>query len=394
MNTEEQWAIITANTECHLGDTILQEKLKQGKTLRVKLGVDPTRPDLTFGHWVVFNKLRHLQDLGHHIIFLIGDYTTQIGDPSGRSSTRPVLTKEQIEENSKTYLAQAFKILDPEKTETRRNSEWFNKMSFGDLLALARHVTVAQILERDDFTKRYTAKTPISLVEFLYPILQAYDSVQLQADIELGGMDQLFNLCLGRQFQKIFGQSEQGVLCMPLLVGLDGVKKMSKSFGNYIAFNDSAKDMFGKIMSIPDQVMWDYFKLLLLENDAQIEVRKSKHPMEMKKELARLILKRFFNEATAQQEQKNFEAVFSKNEIPDQLPEFPSSLFSECKTLIDVIAATQLYSGSKKELKRMMSQKGISVDGEVISDINFMLLFGQDATVRVGKHLFFKVKGR
>ena len=299
MEVDQQWAIFAQNTEKILGEEDIRKKLTDGKQLRIKLGVDPTRPDLTFGHWVVFNKLRQLQDLGHHVIFLIGDYTTQIGDPSGRSSTRPMLTKEQIEENSKTYLDQAFKILDRDKTETRRNSEWFAEMSFGDLLSLTRHVTVAQILERDDFTKRYHDKTPIALIEFLYPILQAYDSVKLEADVELGGMDQLFNLCMGRQFQKIFGQTEQGILCMPLLVGLDGVKKMSKSFGNYIAFNDSATNMYGKIMSVPDTVMWDYFKLLLLETSEQIETRKQQHPMAMKKELARRILTKFFGETQA-----------------------------------------------------------------------------------------------
>ena len=392
MNVEEQLKIITQNVDKFLGENILKEKLTQGKTLRIKLGVDPTRPDLTYGHWVVFNKLRQFQELGHQIVFLIGDFTTRIGDPSGRSSTRPVLSPEQIDENSKTYLEQAFKILDKDKTEVHHNSEWFNEMSFGDLLGLTRNVTVAQMLERDDFTKRYNEKTPIALVEFLYPILQAYDSVKLNADVELGGSDQLFNMCMGRQFQKIFGQSEQAIICMPLLVGLDGVKKMSKSYGNYIAFNDSSKDMYGKIMSIPDEVMWDYFKLLLLESEEQIAARKLQHPMAMKKELAHQAISRFFGETVAIMEQRNFETVFSQKKIPDQIPEFQLKQFSDCKTLVDIIAATQLYNSSKKELKRLIEQGGVEVNEERISDINYVLPQGPSSfIVRVGKKLFFKL---
>ena len=392
MDVEQQWTIFKQNTEKVIGEEDVRKKLIAGKSLRIKLGVDPTRPDLTFGHWVVFNKLRQLQDLGHHIIFLIGDYTTQIGDPSGRSSTRPMLTKEQIEENSKTYLEQAFKILDRNKTETRRNSEWFNAMNFGDLLSLTRHVTVAQMLERDDFTKRYHDKTPIALVEFLYPILQAYDSVKLEADVELGGMDQLFNLCMGRQFQKLFDQTEQGILCMPLLVGLDGVKKMSKSLGNYIAFNDSATDMYGKVMSVPDDTMWDYFKLLLLETSEQIEMRKRQHPMAMKKELARRVLMKFFDEARALEEEKHFETVFSQKKLPNDLPEFLAHQFLNCKTLIDVIAETGLYTGSKKELKRLAEQGGIEVNEQRVTDSQKTLDLSQTNTLRVGKRLFFRIR--
>lgn len=392
MNIEEQWKIIVQNVDKYLGEDTLKAKLAQGKKLRIKLGVDPTRPDLTYGHWVVFNKLRQFQELGHQVVFLIGDFTTRIGDPSGRSSTRPVLSPEQIEENSKTYLEQAFKVLDREKTEVHYNSEWFGQMSFGDLLGLTRNVTVAQMLERDDFTKRYNEKTPIALVEFLYPILQAYDSVKLNADVELGGRDQLFNMCMGRQFQKMFGQSEQAIVCMPLLVGLDGVKKMSKSYGNYIAFNDSSKDMFGKIMSIPDEVMWDYFKLLLLESEEQIEARKLQHPMAMKKELAHKVLTQFFGEEVAIAEQKNFETVFSQKKVPDQMPEFQLKQFENCKTLVDIICATQLYNSSKKELKRLIEQGGVEVNEERISDINYAL--PQEISsfiVRVGKKLFFKI---
>lgn len=391
MDVESQLKIFAQNAERFLGADTLKEKLVAGKTLRVKLGVDPTRPDLTYGHWVVFNKLRQFQELGHQVIFLIGDYTTQIGDPSGRSSTRPVLSPEQIQENSRTYLDQAFKILDKDKTEVRRNSEWFGKMCFGDLLGLTRHVTVAQMLERDDFMKRYNANTPIALVEFLYPVLQAYDSVMLQADVELGGLDQLFNVCMGRQFQKTCGQTEQAVICMPLLVGLDGVKKMSKSFGNYIAFNDSSKDMYGKIMSIPDDTMWDYFRLLLLESDEQIQARKDQHPMAMKKDLARKVLTKFFGESVASEEAKTFETVFSQKGIPENIAEFPADKFQDCKTLVDVIATTGLFSGSKKELKRLLEQGGIEVNGQKATATSMSWQPGREAIVRVGKKLFFKV---
>lgn len=392
MDIQDQLLRIAQNTEVFLGEDVLKEKLAQGKKLRVKLGVDPTRPDLTYGHWVVFNKLRQLQELGHQVVFLIGDYTTQIGDPSGRSSIRPILTPEQIEENASTYLSQAFKILDASQTETHRNSEWFSKMAFGDLLSLTRNVTVAQMLERDDFTKRYTAKTPIALVEFLYPVLQAYDSVMLKADIELGGTDQLFNMCLGRQFQKTFGQTEQAVLCMPLLVGLDGEKKMSKSFGNYIAFNDSARDMYGKIMSIPDEAMWTYFKLLVLESSDQIESRRTQHPMQMKKELAQLLLRPFFDETTIAEEQKHFETVFSKKKLPSDMPIFNWSHFAQCKTLVDMIMATKLYNGSKKELKRLIEQGGVEVNEQRIDNIVFTLTNNTSSVVKVGKKLFFKVE--
>lgn len=392
MNFETQLKVFAQNAERFLGAETLKEKLVSGKSLRVKLGVDPTRPDLTYGHWVVFNKLRQFQKLGHQIIFLIGDYTTQIGDPSGRSSTRPVLSSEQIEENSKTYLDQAFKILDKDKTEVRRNSEWFGKMCFGDLLGLVRHVTVAQMLERDDFMKRYSENTPIALVEFLYPVLQAYDSVMLKSDVELGGLDQLFNVCMGRQFQKIFGQTEQAVICMPLLVGLDGTKKMSKSFGNYIAFNDSPRDMYGKIMSIPDETMWDYFRLLFLETQEQIQERKHQHPMVMKKDLARMALTQFFGASVALEEAKNFETVFSQRGIPEHIVEFSADKFQTCKTLVDVIAATGLFSGSKKELKRLLEQGGIEVNGQKAEAVSMLWKPDQEAVIRVGKKLFFKVK--
>ena len=387
---EFQWNIIAQNVEHLIGADSLKEKIASGKKLRIKLGVDPTRPDLTFGHWVVFNKLLQFQKLGHQIVFLIGDYTTRIGDPSGRSSTRPQLSPEQIDENSKTYLSQAFKILDAEKTEVHHNSEWFSSMDFGDMLQLARQVTVSQILERDDFSKRYKNNTPISLVEFLYPLLQAYDSVKLEADVELGGTDQLFNMCLGRQFQHLYGQSEQAVFGMPLLVGLDGVRKMSKSYDNYIAFNDSAENMFGKIMSIPDELMWEYFRLLALETSETIAQLKLQHPMQAKKLLAKTLMRSFFPQQTIDEVCRNFETVFSNKGIPKEIPCFKKDIRS-AEHLVDIIMATQLYGDSKKELKRVITQGGVEVNGEKIKDPMALLNGPEDYVVRVGKRIFFKI---
>ncbi|MDR2396283.1 MAG: tyrosine--tRNA ligase [Puniceicoccales bacterium] len=385
-----QWVLLSQNLEHCVGETMLKEKLTRGQGLRIKLGVDPTRPDLTFGHWVVFNKLKQFQNLGHKVIFLIGDYTTRIGDPSGRSCTRPVLTPEQITQNAKTYLDQAFKVLDVEKTEVRYNSEWFCKMNFGDLLNLARQVTVAQLLERDDFANRYAHNTPIVLVEFLYPLLQAYDSVMLQADVELGGTDQLFNMCLGRQFQRLYGQSEQTVMCMPLLVGLDGIRKMSKSYNNYIALNESAKSMFGKIMSLPDETMWTYFRLLALEPEESIAMLKAEHPMVAKKALAVKLLKQFFTEAEITEVKHDFETVFSQKGIPHQIPEFSKNALAH-NNLIDLIVATQMYEGSKKDLKRLIAQGGVEVNGQKILDPMAKLENATPYVVRVGKHIFFRV---
>jgi len=275
------------NAEHIIGKEELLESIKQGQKLKIKFGVDPTRPDLTFGHLVVFNKLRQFQDEGHQAILLIGDYTARIGDPSGRSELRPELTEEEVSENASTYLEQAFRILDEKKTVVRRNSEWFGKMNFADALTLTRSMTVARMLERDDFEKRFKSNQPISMVEFMYPLIQGYDSIVLESDVELGGSDQLFNMLVGRNLQKEKGMRAQSVLTLPLLVGLDGTKKMSKSYDNYIAFNDTPKDIFGKTMSISDEVMWDYYRLLLLKDAKEIETLRNIHPMECKKQLAR-----------------------------------------------------------------------------------------------------------
>ncbi len=385
--------IFGQNAEVFIGAEDLKEKLAAGKRLRVKLGVDPTRPDLTFGHMVVFNKLRQFQDLGHQAVLIIGDYTACIGDPSGRSALRPVLTREEVMENAKTYLAQAFKILDESRTEVHYNSEWFGGMSFGDLLNLARKMTVARMLERDDFAKRYASKTPISIVEFLYPLVQGYDSVMIESDVELGGTDQLFNNLVGRDLQRDAGQSGQAVITMPLLVGLDGEKKMSKSYGNYIAFNDSPRDMFGKIMSVGDDTMWKYYQYLLLETPEQIERMKSEHPMKCKKNLACLMVSRFFGADVGRAELENFEKVFSKNEVPDEMPEFAwdSVAQSDSAPIVNVMAETKLFP-SKKEVRRLIEQGAVKLDSERVSDPFLALSRPVNPLVlQAGKRVFFRI---
>lgn len=385
--------IFGQNAEVFIGAEDLKEKLAAGKRLRVKLGVDPTRPDLTFGHMVVFNKLRQFQDLGHQAVLIIGDYTACIGDPSGRSALRPVLTREEVMENAKTYLAQAFKILDESRTEVHYNSEWFGGMSFGDLLNLARKMTVARMLERDDFAKRYASKTPISIVEFLYPLVQGYDSVMIESDVELGGTDQLFNNLVGRDLLRDAGQSGQAVITMPLLVGLDGEKKMSKSYGNYIAFNDSPRDMFGKIMSVGDDTMWKYYQYLLLETPEQIERMKSEHPMKCKKNLACLMVSRFFGADVGRAELENFEKVFSKNEIPDEMPEFAwdSVAQSDSAPIVNVMAETKLFP-SKKEVRRLIEQGAVKLDSERVSDPFLALSRPLNPLVlQAGKRVFFRI---
>lgn len=384
--------IIKRGTDCIIGLEELEKKLQTSKPLRIKLGVDPTRPDLTFGHAVVFNKLKEFQDLGHQAILLIGDYTATIGDPSGRSSTRPALTPQEVEKNAQTYLEQVFKILDPKKTQIRRNSEWFKKMSFEDALALSRKMTVARMLERDDFAKRFESNTPISIVEFLYPLVQGYDSVMLEADVELGGTDQLFNLLVGRALQRDMGQEEQAVICMPLLVGLDGVKKMSKSYDNYISFNDTPKDMFGKIMSLSDQSMWMYYELLLGKDEAEINKLKEGHPMEAKKALGMALVGRFYTAEEAKSALQEFESVFSKGNLPEDMPEFKWEAISKNNviTAVELMATTGLFP-SKKEIRRLIEQGGVKFNGEKIEDALKEISKGNEIIVQAGKRVFFRV---
>jgi len=387
--------IFAQNAEKFIGAEDLKNKLEAGKTLRVKLGVDPTRPDLTFGHMVVFNKLKQFQDLGHQAVLIIGDYTACIGDPSGRSALRPVLTPAEVDANSKTYLDQAFKILDESKTEVHYNSEWFGGMAFGDLLNLARKMTVARMLERDDFAKRYASNTPISIVEFLYPLVQGYDSIMIESDVELGGTDQLFNNLVGRNLQEQDGKTGQAVITMPLLVGLDGVKKMSKSYDNYIAFNDAPREMFGKIMSVSDDTMWKYYQYLMLYASHTIERLKQDHPMAAKKNLARLLLTKFFGKDAADAEAENFEKVFSKNEIPEDMPEFKWEELTALPedTVLNLMAASKLFP-SKGEVKRLIEQGGVKMDAEKVSDPMLKISKpAQDIVLQAGKRKFIRVKG-
>ena len=386
---------INRNTDTLIGAEGLEKKLGAGKRLRVKLGVDPTRPDLTFGHMVVLNKLRQFQELGHDCCLLIGDYTATIGDPTGRSETRPILTPEAVKENSATYLEQAFRILDAAKTEVRYNSEWFSKMDFTDCLNLARKMTVARMLERDDFAKRYSSHTPISIVEFLYPLIQGYDSIMLSADVELGGSDQLFNMLVGRTLQKEQGLSEQAVITMPLLVGLDGSLKMSKSAGNYIAFNDSPKEMFGKIMSIPDDVMWAYYQYLLECEEAEIEACKTRHPMDVKKELAVALVTKFYENEQAQYERQQFEQVFAQHQLPDEMPELVWAKHIDggnSASVVDLLHASGMFA-SKKEIRRLIGQSAVKVDGEKISDESCKIErpSGDGIVIQAGKRKFLRV---
>lgn len=385
---------IRTNTDTIIGEEELEKKLNGDRPLRVKLGVDPTRPDLTFGHLVVFNKLRQFQDLGHEAILIIGDFTTLIGDPSGRSDTRPMLTKEAITQNAETYMEQAFKILDRSKTRVVYNSEWFDQMNFEDCLKLARKMTVARMLERDDFAKRYANKAPISIIEFLYPLIQGYDSLMLDADVEIGGTDQLFNMLVGRALQKDAGKPEQAVITMPLLVGLDGIKKMSKSADNYIAFTDSPKEMFGKIMSISDDTMWTYYRLLLEFDEAKIAALKKDHPMNVKKHLAASLVGQFHSMKAGKHALEQFETVFSKNKLPDDMATFAwSDLLgdTESASIVEVMAQSELFE-SKGAIRRLIQQGGVKINSVKQDDPNRTIERSEEAMIfQAGKRIFFKL---
>lgn len=381
------------HSEVIIGQEELTEKIARGQKLKVKFGVDPTRPDLTFGHLVVFNKLKQFQDAGHEAILLIGDYTARIGDPSGKSELRPELSKQEVEENARTYLNQAFRILDENKTIVRRNSEWFSKMSFADSLKLTRKMTVARMLERDDFQNRFKENQPISMVEFMYPLVQGYDSVILESDLEIGGSDQLFNMLVGRSLQKDMGMEPQAVLTMPLLVGLDGARKMSKSYDNYIAFNDNAKDVFGKIMSVSDQAMLEYFRLLLQYHDNEMERLDQLHPMDAKKLLAFELTALFHGKEAAENERGEFGRVFSQGSVPKEMPTFPmSGLNAEKPTILNLLAATELFE-SKGYLRRVLRQGGVKLDGQRVDDADLMLNLEAnrpERIVKVGKKTFIR----
>lgn len=362
----------------------LKKKLSKKKPLRVKMGVDPTAPDIHLGHTVAINKLKTFQELGHQVVFIIGDFTTRIGDPSGRSETRPVLSEEEILANCKTYETQVFKILEREKTEVVYNSSWFYPLGIDGLLQLARKYTVARMLERDDFEKRYKSGTPISIVEFLYPLLQGYDSVAVKSDIEIGGSDQKFNLLVGRDIQQDFGQEPQVVLTLPLLEGTDGVRKMSKSYGNYIALSDTPKDIFGKTMSIPDELMYKYYELL---TSYDLKKVKEMHPRDAKESLAKELTVRFHGKEAAEKACEEFKCTFAKKEIPEDIEEY-------CADCNEVQMSELLINAglvpSRKEAKRLMEQGGIKIGGEKILE-DKKISIGDNCIVQVGKRKFKKI---
>ncbi len=390
MDALKQLEILKENAVDLVSEEELYERLKEERPLRVKLGVDPSRPDLHLGHMVVLRKLRQFQDLGHHVILIIGDFTGMIGDPSGRNEMRPMLTEEEVRENAKSYAEQAFKVLDPEKTELRYNSEWLGKMKFADVIRLASKYTVARMLERDDFSRRFKEGIPISISEFLYPLAQAMDSVAINADVELGGTDQLFNLLVGRKIMEEYGLKPQIVMTMPIIEGTDGKQKMSKSLGNYIAFNDTPKDMFGKIMSIPDYLITKYMKLLTdvprekIEEYERLMKERKINPRDVKMELAHIITSHFYGKDVADREKEEFIKVFSKKELPDEIPEVK---INDDEKLVDLLFRIGAAS-SKSEAKRLITQGGVKIDGERITDINSV---AREGILRVGKRKFFKL---
>lgn len=397
MDPKSQLEILKKNVVDLVNEEELLDKLKRKEQLRVKLGVDPSRPDLHLGHAVVLFKLRQFQELGHKVVLIIGDFTAQIGDPSGRDSTRPMLSEEEVKSNAKTYAEQAFKILDREKTELRFNSEWLGRMSFADVIKLASKYTVARMLERDDFSKRYRENVPISIAEFLYPLAQAQDSVAIEADVELGGTDQYFNLLVGRHIQQQVGQEPQIVMTMPLIEGTDGKLKMSKSYGNYIAFNDPPSEMFGKIMSIPDWLIVKYMKLLTQISDEQIEeyenlMEEGKiNPRDVKMKLAFEITKFFHGLEEAEKAQEQFVKVFSKRELPEELTVV--DLDTDQVELVELLVKLNVAT-SRSEAKRLIQQGGVKLDGEKITDIHVKIELDTERILRVGKRHFFKLVRR
>ncbi|MEQ3653335.1 MAG: tyrosine--tRNA ligase, partial [Glaciecola sp.] len=367
----------------------LIERLKSGKPLKIKAGFDPTAPDLHLGHTVLINKLRTFQNLGHEVIFLIGDFTGLIGDPTGKNVTRKPLTKEQVLENAKTYQEQVFKILDPERTTIRFNSEWFDEVGAAGMIKLAASQTVARMLERDDFKKRYANGQPIAIHEFLYPLVQGWDSVALEADVELGGTDQRFNLLMGRELQKDQGQKQQTVLMMPLLEGLDGVQKMSKSLNNYIGITDSPTEMFGKVMSISDDLMWRYYDLLSFKplEEVQLlkdEVANGKNPRDVKIALAQELIARFHTEQDAEAALQDFIQRFQKNAIPDDMPEFEFALEDDGIAIGNLLKQANLVA-STSDAMRMIKQGAVKIDGEKVSDTRFKIEQAGEAVYQVGK---------
>jgi tyrosyl-tRNA synthetase len=361
----------------------LEKSIKEKTPLKIKAGFDPTASDLHLGHTVLLRKLRQFQDLGHTVYFLIGDFTATIGDPSGQDKMRKRLTKEEVEKNAQTYKQQVFKILDPKKTKVVFNSHWFSKMNAGEILDLASHSTLAQILARQDFNQRYSQGKDISLLELFYPLLQAYDSVYLKADVEIGGTDQKFNLLLGRELQKDFGQAPQVIIMLPLLEGLDGVQKMSKSLGNYVGITEPAGQMFGKIMSISDELMLKYYTLLTEED---LEAVKKLHPMEAKLKLAEMITSQYWGKSEAKEARKDFELIFRKKELPKELPEYSPK--QKPIKLIELLVESKLAS-SRNEARRLLQQGAVYLDGERINEGDFLV--EKEVVLKVGKLRLLKV---
>ena len=394
-DVQKDLSLIKRGADELLIESELIDKLKSGRPLRVKAGFDPTAPDLHLGHTVLINKLRHFQELGHHVMFLIGDFTGMIGDPTGRNATRPPLSREQILDNAKTYREQVFKILDPEKTEVCFNSTWFEPIGAAGMIKLAALHTVARMLERDDFAKRYANNQPIAIHEFLYPLCQGYDSVAMRADVELGGTDQKFNLLVGRELQKHYGQPPQCILTMPLLEGLDGVNKMSKSYGNYVGINEPPKEIFGKLMSVSDDLMWRYFELLSFRSNEEIaqykqEVAGGRNPRDVKVLLAQEIVRRFHSRQAAEDALADFEARFRQGEIPEDVENVDIPCTAEGMGIAQVLKHAGL-TGSTSEALRMIEQGGVRLDGERVSDRLLVLKPGTTVVLQIGKRKFARV---
>ncbi len=392
---DDSLAVIKRGCDELLVESELVDRLKTGRPLRVKAGFDPTAPDLHLGHTVLLNKMRQLQDLGHQAIFLIGDFTGMIGDPTGKNATRPPLSPEQVEENARTYQAQVFKILDPERTEVEFNSRWMGAMSAADMVKLAASHTVARMLERDDFSKRYGSGQPIAIHEFLYPLIQGYDSVALQADLELGGTDQKFNLLMGRELQRQRGQAPQCILTMPLLEGLDGVNKMSKSLGNYVGITDPPNEMFGKLMSVSDELMWRYIELLSFEpipviRSWKAEVEAGRNPRDIKVGFAQEVISRFHGAAAAVAALADFEARFRWGAIPDDIPEIKLEVPEGGLLITQLLKAAGLVP-STSEAMRAIIGGGVKLDGEKVSDKALLLAKGTIVVAQVGKRRFARV---
>ena len=404
-NLKKQMDIIILETECILIEEelecIVKKSIEEDKPLKVKLGLDPTSPDIHLGHTVVLNKLRQFQDLGHRAILIIGDYTARIGDPSGRSTLRPELSAEDIDRNAKTYMKQAFKILDSEKTEVVKNSNWLKSLRFEDILNITSRFTVARMLERDDFKKRFKSNTPIAIMEFLYPIMQAYDSIAIEADVELGGTDQRFNLLMGRELQKELSQKPQIAITMPILVGTDGIEKMSKSLGNYIGVDESPQEIFGKVMSIPDNIMIDYFRLVTTLDSKEIKeiednIKKEKlNPSIAKRKLAKIIIENLYTKNDALKAEENFDLIFKKKGIPDKVEQYIINLKSiknKKISLVQLLTDSGLVK-SNSEARRLVAQGGIKINDRKINDPNLELNLNDinEKVIQRGKRHFRKI---